>query len=86
MKFFLVVAKEEDIVQTIRGCFAAGCKVSRATDRDDALEMLGTNRYDLIFLDLEILQGSLADKDYKSALEQFHHLQPSIEIVVIRYV
>ena len=83
MRFFLVVAKEADVVETIRGCFAVDCKVNRAADRDDALEMLGTRRYDLIFLDLEILQGSLADKDYKTALEQFHNLQPSVEIVVM---
>ena len=83
MRFFLVVTKEEDVVETIRGCFAADCKVNRAADRDDALEMLATRRYDLIFLDLELLQASLADKDYKTALEQFHNLQPSVEIVVM---
>jgi DNA-binding NtrC family response regulator len=83
MRFILVVAREQDIVQTIRGCFGADCKVNRAADRDDALEMLGTRRYDLIFLDLEILQDSLADKDYETALEQFHNLQPSVEIVVM---
>jgi DNA-binding NtrC family response regulator len=83
MRFVLVVAREQDIVQTIRGCFGADCKVNRAADRDDALEMLGTRRYDLIFLDLEILQDSLADKDYETALEQFHNLQPSVEIVVM---
>jgi len=83
MKFVLVVAREQDIVQTIRGCFGADSRVNRASDRDDALEMLGTRRYDLIFLDLEIVQASLADKDYKTALEEFHHLQPSLEIVVM---
>jgi len=83
MKFVLVVAREQDIVQTIRGCFDADCKVNWASDRGDALEMLGTRRYDLIFLDLDILQGSLADKDYENALEQFRNLQPSLEIVVM---
>ena len=83
MKFVLVVAREQDIVQTIRGCFGADCKVNRASDRGDALEMLGTRRYDLIFVDLEILQASLADKDYKTAIEEFHNLQPSVEIVVM---
>ena len=83
MRFVLVVAQEQDIVQTIRGCFATQCKVNRASDRDDALEMLGTNRYDLVFLDLEILQASLADKDYKTVLGEYHNLQPSLEIVVM---
>jgi len=83
MKFVLVVAREQDIVQTIRGCFDADCKVNRASDRGDALEMLGTRRYDLIFLDLEILQDSLADKDYKTAVEHFRNLQSSVEIVVM---
>jgi DNA-binding NtrC family response regulator len=83
MRFVLVVAQEQDIVQTIRACFATQCKVNRASDRDDALEMLGTNRYDLVFLDLEILQASLADKDYKTALGEYHNLQPSLEIVVM---
>ena len=83
MKFVLVVAREQDIVQTIQGCFAADCRVNRAADKDDALEMLGTRRYDLIFLDLEILQDSLADKEYETVLEQFRNLQPSVEIVVM---
>jgi DNA-binding NtrC family response regulator len=83
MRFVLVVAGEQEIAQTVRGCFGANCKVNRASDRDDALAMLGTNRYDLIFLDLETLQGSLADKDYKTAVKQFHNLQPSVEIVVM---
>jgi DNA-binding NtrC family response regulator len=83
MRFVLVVAGEQTIVQTIRGCFADNCKVNRASDRDDALETLATNRYDLIFVDLEILQGPLADNDYKIALEKFLTLQPSVEIVVM---
>jgi DNA-binding NtrC family response regulator len=83
MRFVLVVAQEQDVVQTIRACFATQCKVNRASERDDALEMLGTNRYDLVFLDLEILQASLADKDYKTALGEYHNLQPSLEIVVM---
>jgi len=83
MRFVLVVAREQDIVQTIQGCFGSNCKVNRASDRDDALEMLGTRRYDLIFIDLEILQDSLADKDYKIALERFRNLQSSVEIVVM---
>ncbi|MGD8529546.1 MAG: response regulator, partial [Syntrophobacterales bacterium] len=83
MRFVLVVAGEQEIAQTVRGCFGANCKVKRASDRDDALAMLGTNRYDLIFLDLETLQGSLADKDYKTAVKQFHNYQPSVEIVVM---
>ncbi len=83
MRFVLVVAGEQEIAQTVRGCFGANCKVKRASDIDDALAMLGTNRYDLIFLDLETLQGSLADKDYKTAVKQFRNLQPSVEIVVM---
>ncbi|UCG20652.1 MAG: sigma-54-dependent Fis family transcriptional regulator [Deltaproteobacteria bacterium] len=83
MRFVLVVAREQDLVQTIQGCFGSNCKVNRASDRDDALEMLGTRRYDFIFLDLEILQDSLADKDYKTVLERFRNLQSSVEIVVM---
>jgi len=83
MRFVLVVAREQDIVQNIQGCFGSNCKVNRASDRDDALEMLGARRYDLIFLDLETLQDSLADKNYKTALEPFRNLQSSVEIVVM---
>ena len=83
MRSVLVVAREQDVVQTIQGCFASNCKVNRAFDRDDALEMLATRRYDLIFLDLEILQDSLADRDYKTAVEQFRNVQSSLEIVVM---
>jgi len=83
MKFFLVVSKEHEVFQTIHSCFSRGHVVRKVSDKTSALEMLKKKRYDCIFIDLEILRESSPDNRYKSALQPFWHLHPTIEIVVL---
>jgi DNA-binding NtrC family response regulator len=50
---------------------------------DAALDTLKKRRYDLIFVDLEILRRSASGNGYKAAMESFWHLYPTIEIIVM---
>jgi DNA-binding NtrC family response regulator len=47
------------------------------------MELLSDKRYDLLFIELDILLASIADEEYKEALRPFWQLHPTIEIIVM---
>jgi len=83
MKSFLVVSKEPEVLRIISSSFAQDCTFGSADDKDSALAMLKNNRFDCVFIDVEILRGSAQGDGYKAALETFWHLYPTIEIIVM---
>ena len=83
MRSILVISNEQKVFGSINRCFETGYKVSVALNRDAALDTLRKRRYDLIFVDLEILRGSASGDGYKAAMEPFWHIYPTIEIIVM---
>jgi len=83
MRYILVISKEQEVFFTINACFRSEYRVHNAADEDAALEMVHKERYDFIFMDVEILRESSPDKGYKAAFQPFWHLYPSIEIIVL---
>jgi DNA-binding NtrC family response regulator len=83
MKSLLVVSEAPDVFRTIRDCFSGEDEVARASSREDALTMLTTKRYEFVFIDLELLGESVSRMRYKEVLQQFWHLYPSIEVIVL---
>jgi DNA-binding NtrC family response regulator len=83
MKSVLVISKEHAVFRTIHSCFRSGCRLGKAASKKQALEILAKKRYDLLFIDLQVLIESLPDPDHKFALQSFWHLYPTIEIVVM---
>jgi len=83
MRSILVISNEQKVCGSISSCFETGYKVSVALNADAALDTLKKRRYDLIFVDLEILRGSASGNGYKAAMEPFWHLYPTIEIIVM---
>jgi DNA-binding NtrC family response regulator len=83
MRSILVISNEQKVFGSISRCFDAGYKVSFALNADAALDTLRKRRYDLIFVDLEILRGSASGNGYKAAMEPFWHVYPTIEIIVM---
>ncbi len=55
-----------------------GYQVDGATSGDEALELIGVNRYDLILLD-EMMTG----RDGLSTLEEIKHLSPNLPVVMV---
>ena len=83
MRSILVVSEDKEVLGTIQACFESKNIVAQASNKDDALKNLRTKRYDLIFIDLEILRKAWQDDGYTAAFEPFWQLYPTIEIVVL---
>jgi len=82
MKSFLVVSKDPQVFRVIQSCFSAGYSVGNVASNDSALERLKRTRYDVIFIDIEILVGSTPGEGYEEGLQSFWHLYPTIQIIV----
>ncbi len=83
MKSILVTTTEQQIVQTIRSCFQSDYRVDTAATKLRAMELLSDKRYDMLFIELDILLTSIPDNDYKEALKPFWQMYPTIEIIVM---
>ncbi|MBN2468442.1 MAG: sigma-54-dependent Fis family transcriptional regulator [Deltaproteobacteria bacterium] len=83
MRTVLVVSAEENIFGEIKACFPKDYLVGIASDTRGALEILRKRRYDVVFIDLEMLKEPFAGNGYKSGFQPFWHIYPSIEIIVM---
>jgi DNA-binding NtrC family response regulator len=83
MKLILVTTTEKQAVQTIRSCFKSDYRVDNAATKHQALELLSKKRYDLMFIELDILLADASGKNYKEALGHFRQMFPTIEIIVM---
>jgi len=83
MRHILVISKEQEVFFSIHSCFHSEHRVENVSDKDAAFEILHKQRYDFVFVDVEILKESVPENGYKLALRSFWHLFPSIEIIVM---
>jgi len=83
MRYILVVSTEQEVFRTIYTCFRHGHRVDEAPNKDAAMEMLRKKRYDFLFIDVEILRETAPGNGYKSSLQLFWHVYPTIEIIVM---
>ncbi|MFH2219649.1 MAG: sigma-54 dependent transcriptional regulator [Pseudomonadota bacterium] len=85
MRSVLVVSAENDAVNKILAAFPSGYRIENTSDKNTALKILKKERYDIVFIDIEVLLQSMQEKDYTAVLQPFKLLYPSIEIVVMSY-
>jgi len=83
MRSVLVTSERKDAFRTISSCLSKGYRIENASTKDIAIILLQKKRYDLIFIDLEILLKDVSSENYKRALKQFWSQYPSIEIIVM---
>jgi len=83
MKSILVTTSEQKLFHTIRSCFPSGYRVDRAPAKHQAVELLPKRRYDLIFIDLDILIEEVPDENYKEAMQPFWQIYPTVEIIIM---
>ncbi|MFC1891966.1 sigma-54-dependent transcriptional regulator [Thermodesulfobacteriota bacterium] len=83
MESILVISKENKDANKIKNCFKNELKVDQVINRNAALNLLTKKRYDLLYIDLEILRPDNSGNDYKSSLKPFWSLYPTIEIVIM---
>ncbi|MFC1515352.1 sigma-54-dependent transcriptional regulator [Thermodesulfobacteriota bacterium] len=85
MRSALVVSEDNDVIQKICAAFSNGHRVKTASDKNTAFEILKKNRFDIVFIDLQLLLASMQKKDYAADLQYFKLLYSSIEIIVMSY-
>jgi DNA-binding NtrC family response regulator len=83
MRPVLVTSARKDAFGPISSCLSKGNKIENASTKDIALNLLKKNRYDLIFIDLDILLKNISNENYREALQQIWNQYPSIEIIVM---
>ncbi|MBU0995127.1 MAG: sigma-54 dependent transcriptional regulator [Proteobacteria bacterium] len=84
MKSIIVISKDTSAYKTVQSCFQSEYRVEQALEKKHVFRLLHDKRYDLLFIDIEFLkdQGK-KNTGYKKILQEFWHLCPSMEIVVM---
>ncbi len=83
MGSILIVTKEQSALRTISSCLRNVYRIEATDTKNGALNLLHQKRYDLTFVDLNILLEDVSDENYKAALQPFWNLYASIEIIVM---
>ena len=83
MRTVLIASQKSEVYRKIHAALNSGCFIDKTTEVNGVVKALGKKRYDLIFVDLEILSRSTQGGDYTDVLQRFKQLCPTIEIVVM---
>jgi DNA-binding NtrC family response regulator len=83
MKGVLVASKNQSACNAIRASMRSEYRVDVVSSQDGCLEMFRKKRYEFLFIDVEVLRGSMLDNNYKTALQPFWHAYPTAQIIVM---
>ena len=83
MKAVLVASKNQSACKAIRASMLPEYRVDLVTSKDGCLEMFRKMRYEFLFIDVEVLRGSMLDNNYKTALQPFWHAYPTAQIIAM---
>jgi len=83
MRTALIASEKPEVYRKIYAALHSECFIDKTTDANGVFKVLGEKRYDLIFIDLEILFRSSQSGDYTNMLQRFKQLCPTVEIVVM---
>ncbi|MGD8983573.1 MAG: sigma 54-interacting transcriptional regulator, partial [Desulfobacteraceae bacterium] len=83
MRSILVVSKGQEPFREIRSCLPSGYRIVNAPSTQAALDMLGKKRFDSVFLDIGLLQEAVEGDQYRSTLEPFWRMYPTIKIIIM---
>jgi len=83
MRSILVTTSDQKLLPTIRSCFPSGFRVDRASTKHQAVELVLKRRYDLIFIELDLLFEKVLDENYHAAMQPLWQIYPTIEIIIM---
>ena len=83
MNYILIASRKEEARRVIEPCFAADHRVECVTSLAACRQRFEQRRYELLFIDLELLQDGREDVDYKEQLRPFWKAFPTAEVVVL---
>jgi DNA-binding NtrC family response regulator len=83
MRYALITSDKPEVFRKIHAALNSGFIINKTTEVNGVFKALGEKRYDLIFIDLEILFRSTQGGDYTNVLQGFKQLCSTIDIVVM---
>ena len=83
MKSVLVATRYQDALQSIGECFDERYEIKYVDSKDNALHQLHKKRYNLFFIDTDLLIDNDSDNNYKKILNPFWRINPYIEIILL---
>jgi DNA-binding NtrC family response regulator len=83
MRSAMVISTVADDITAIRSALGPGFRFSTTGDVPSALQTLDRKRYELIFVDLDILSFFSATCGLDAALHAFQQRNPTIEVVIM---
>ena len=66
MKSIIVVSNDEEAYRQIEATFQADCTVERTPEKSGALELLQKGRFDIVFIDLNVLNNKDCEIRYRN--------------------
>jgi DNA-binding NtrC family response regulator len=85
MKSILVGTGDQKVLRTINTCFQNDGKPDSAPTKTEVLSLIQNNRYDLIFIDLDMLLEDVSSDSYKAAMQPFWNHHSATEIIVMTH-
>jgi DNA-binding NtrC family response regulator len=79
----LLVSRDNSIYRILQTCFSASGIVDRTDNQDAALDILHRRRYDYMFIDINHLAHSGANNNYKTAMQPYWRIFPTLDIIVM---
>jgi len=83
MRYILIASEKPEAYRKIYSALNSGCSINKTTELEGVIKALREKRYDIVFIDLEILFRSTQDGDYTNVLQRFKQLCPTVDIVVM---
>jgi len=83
MKSVLVASKNQLACNAIRTSLRAEYRVDVVSSKNGCSEMFRKRRYEFLFIDVEVLNESMLDNNYKTALQPFWHAYPTAQIIAM---
>ena len=83
MRTVLIASEKLEVYRKIHAALNSGCFIDKTTELNEVLKALGEKRYDLIFIDLEILSPSIHRGDYTNVMQRFKQLSYPVDIAYV---
>ncbi|MGD9209365.1 MAG: sigma-54 dependent transcriptional regulator [Desulfobacteraceae bacterium] len=83
MQTALIISTVAEDMATMRAILGSGCRLHGVADVPEAIQIMERKRYDIVFIDLNILLHYLDGEDFNGTLLIFQKKSPSIEIVIM---
>ena len=83
MRSVLIATRRSEEAKALKSSLQRDYRVKHTPSRQAALEVLKQKRFDVLFIDLELLVDAGGETDSSRCIEPFKSLYPGIEIVVV---